>query len=125
MHMSPKAKRITYWIATSLFCLWLLGDGIAGIAHTAAGVAIFEQIGMPLYVMTIVGTAKVLASVALIQTRWRTLKEWAFAGYAIDCLGAAACHYFAASEAWEIALSFFFLAVMFVVYFIWKKGWGN
>ncbi|HVX91454.1 MAG TPA: DoxX family protein [Candidatus Paceibacterota bacterium] len=123
--MTPKAKRITYWVVTALFCLWLLGDGVAGIVHTSAGVAIFVQLTMPLYVMTIVGTAKVLAAFAIIQTRWRTIKEWAFAGYAIDCVGAAACHYFAASPAWEIALSFFFLAVTFAVYAMWKKGWGN
>jgi len=123
--MNPRTKRIIYWVATSLFCLWLLGDGIAGVAENATGAAIIIGLGYPLYVMIITGVAKILASVAIIQTRWRTIKEWAFAGYTIDCLGAAASHYFAGSGTVEIILSFVFLAVMFVVYYLWKKGWGN
>ena len=123
--MSPQTKRAIYWVATIAFALWLLGDGIAGVMRNATGAAIFVQLGLPLYVMTIVGTAKVLASFAVIQTRWRTLKEWAFAGYAIDCLGAAACHYFAASPVYEILLSFLFLALMFIPYYFWKAGWEN
>lgn len=119
--MNPKTLKIAYWVATIAFAAWLIGDGIAGVMHTATGVEVFVRIGMPLYVMTIVGIAKILAGLAILQTKFRTLKEWAFAGYAIDCLGASASHFSAHDSIGWILLPFVFLAIMFIPYWLWKK----
>ena len=45
-------------------------------------------------VMTIIGAAKLLGVVALLVPGWPLLKEWAYAGFAFDLIGATASHIF-------------------------------
>ena len=40
----------------------------------------------------ILGTAKLLGSFALLQTRLPRLREWAYAGFTINLIGATASH---------------------------------
>jgi hypothetical protein len=75
--------------------------------------------------MTITGIAKTLGGIAIIQTRWRTLKEWAFAGYTFDCLGASMSHYFGGDPIGWILFPFFFLVLMGIPYVLWKLNWGR
>jgi hypothetical protein len=60
-----------------------------GPASTAAAIA---HLGYPLYLMRILGLAKILGAVAIVTNRSRTLTEWAYAGYAFDLIGAVASH---------------------------------
>jgi len=51
-------------------------------------------LGYPEYLMTILGTAKLLGVVALLIPGLPLLKEWAYAGFTFDLLGASASHAF-------------------------------
>ena len=113
--------RTWYWIATIAFALWLFGDGVSGLVENQAGLQIIMHLGYPGYVLIITGGAKVLAGVAILQTRFRTIKEWAFAGYTIDCIGASASHFFGGDNLGWILLPMVFLALMFIPYWLWKK----
>jgi len=53
------------------------------------------HLGYPPYLLTILGTAKLLGALALLQNRLPTLREWAYAGFTINLLGATASHLFA------------------------------
>ena len=53
-----------------------------------------EALGYPVYLMTILGVAKLLGVIALLAPRLPVLKEWAYAGFAFDMLGASASHAF-------------------------------
>ena len=110
-----------YWISTILFAIFLFVDGMTGILQTQGGKDIFLQLGYPFYLLTIIGTAKVLAGFAILQTKWVTLKEWAFAGFTIDCIGASLSHAFSHQRPLFIILPFVFLGVMFIPYILWKK----
>jgi hypothetical protein len=118
--MKSKKLVIGYWVATIIFALWLLGDGAAGVLQVEAGKQSLIQLGYPLYVLIITGVAKILAAVAIVQRRFRTIKEWAFAGYAIDCIGAAASWYFVGVYT-NAVIGLVFLALMFIPYVLWKK----
>jgi hypothetical protein len=48
------------------------------------------DLGYPGYLATILGTAKILAAVALLAPGLPRLKEWAYAGVVINMTGAAA-----------------------------------
>ena len=48
------------------------------------------DLGYPSYLSTILGTAKLAASVVLVAPRLPRLKEWAYAGVLINMTGAAA-----------------------------------
>ena len=88
--MTARTTTRLYWGLTSLFCLLMLADGVAGLLLEKNGQQAMRQLGYPVYLMTITGAAKILGALALLQPRYRTLKEWAFAGFAIDFVGAAA-----------------------------------
>src|SRR5215475_7014086 len=86
--MQPKTLKISYWIATIVFALLLVMDGIGGVMQVPEGKEALAHLGYPMYLLVIMGTAKILAALAILQTRFRTIKEWAFAGFVISCVGA-------------------------------------
>ncbi|WP_295675328.1 DoxX family protein, partial [uncultured Mucilaginibacter sp.] len=86
--MTSKTITISYWILTILFSLAMLMDGIGGISHEKRGVERMQHLGYPLYVMTMFGAAKLLGVLAILQTTFNTIKEWAFSGFTISFVGA-------------------------------------
>ena len=84
----------TYWITTALFCAVLGFSGLAHVTHREAMVDAMTGMGYPLYFMTIIGTAKLLGVAALLAPKRPLLKEWAYAGFAFNLIGATASHAF-------------------------------
>lgn len=119
--MKPNTLHTVYWIVTILFALMMLVDGAAGLAQQKEGQEAFQQLGYPLYVMTIVGTAKILGAIALLQNKFSLLKEWAFAGFAINFVGASASWAFVGAEIFFVIFPLMLLLVMLLVYVVWKK----
>ena len=121
LNMKPKTIKIIYWIVTILFSLFMLYSGFSEIMQIEQAKEIMKHLGYPIYVNTIIGTAKILGAIAILQWKFRTIKEWAYAGFTIDLIGAGASMYFA-GDGILLALSpFAFLAVMLISYFLWKK----
>ncbi|MBH8568010.1 DoxX family protein [Microvirga sp. STS02] len=110
-----------YWTLTILFCLMMLADGVAGLLHEQNGVAAMRQLGYPVFIMDITGAAKILGALALLQNKYRTLKEWAFAGFVFDFAGAAASVLFAGMGAAAAIPALVMLAVVLGLYFLWKR----
>lgn len=119
--MKDNRLRIAYWIATILFALWLLGDGLGGVLQVEAGRDSLAHLGYPMYFLLIVGFAKLCAAIAILQTRYTTIKEWAYAGYAFNCLAAFASRAFVGDSFALVVLPLIFLAIMFVPYLLWRK----
>ncbi|MGI4874466.1 MAG: DoxX family protein [Janthinobacterium lividum] len=84
-----KSRTITrlHWGLIVFFSLLMLADGTAGVLRVPGGQEAMRHLGYPLYALLIFGTAKILGALALLQPWWRTLKEWAFAGFAINFVG--------------------------------------
>ena len=85
---------IGYWIATGLFCAMLTGSGLAHLTHVEFIAESMAELGYPPYLLTILGTAKLLGIVALLAPGRPLLKEWAYAGFAFNLIGATASHAF-------------------------------
>jgi hypothetical protein len=119
--MRPKTLKILSWSLTILFALMMLMDGGAGLAQEAHGQQSMQALGYPLYLMYILGAAKVLDALALLQPWLRTLKEWAFAGFAFNFMGAAASQLLSGAG-FDLAVpALVMLAVLLLIYFLWKK----
>lgn len=116
-----KKIKITYWIVTSLFCLFFLVDGISGVMRIEQGQEIMKHLGYPVYLLTILGVFKILGAIGIFQNKFKLLKEWAYAGWTFHFLGAAASRAYAGDSAIEIIFPFLFMAVMLVSYLLWKK----
>ena len=119
--MKPKTIKIIYWVVTILFSLFMLYSGVSEAMQNEQAKEVMKHLGYPIYVNTIIGVAKILGALAILQWKFPTLKEWAYAGFTIDFIGAGASFYFA-GDGILLALSpVIFLAVMFLTYFLWKK----
>ena len=119
--MKPKTIKIIYWAITTIFSLAMLFSGVSEIMQTEQGKEVMKHLGYPLYVNTILGVAKILGVIALLQWKFKTIKEWAYAGFTIDFIGAAASLYFAGDGILMVLTTIPFFVVMFVSYFLWKK----
>lgn len=119
--MKPKTIKITYWILIVFYALINFADGIGGLTHQQAGVDVMNHLAFPVYFLDISGIAKIAAAIALVQPKFKTLKEWAFAGIAINFVGAFFARFYAGDGGFELIFPLIMLAIMFVPYYFWKR----
>src|SRR5580698_10389781 len=92
-------KKVFYWIATGIIVLESAAGSEWDLARNAFVRGIFDRLGYPYYLLTILGIWKVLAVVALLVPRYPRVKEWAYTGLFLVYSGAAASHLFAGDTA--------------------------
>ncbi len=119
--MKPKATKILYWIVTLLFCFFMLMDGIADILHQKSAVEVVKHLGYPEYTLFILGVAKILGQAAILQPRFNTLKEWAYAGFAIHFIIAISSRYLVGDASSLLIPPLLLLLFMLYGYGLWKK----
>lgn len=110
--------KIAYWIVTVLLCVFLLLGGYMDLSHKPQMVAAISSLGYPEYFLTIDGTAKLLAVLALLVPGFRILREWAYAGLTILTIGAAWSHM---TRHQNPAAAIFTLGLTLVSYWLWRK----
>ncbi|HET6528714.1 MAG TPA: DoxX family protein [Balneolaceae bacterium] len=119
--MKPKTIKIIYWTVTALFALAVLQSGIVELMQTEGSKQVMDMLGYPQYLNTILGVAKILGAIAVLQPIYKTIKEWAYAGFTFDFIGAMVSGIYATDGTAIIVVPLIFLAVMFLSYFLWKK----
>ncbi|HVX48597.1 MAG TPA: DoxX family protein [Chitinophagaceae bacterium] len=119
--MKPKTTKTIYWVFAVLFAAFQLFDGFGGITKEPHGVQSITQLGYPVYVMQILGSAKILGVAGILQTKFNTLREWAYAGFAFNFIGAFASRAFAGDNLFLIVLPLLMFAFMLVPYFLGKR----
>ena len=82
---------------------------------------VLTKLGYPLYLNIILGTAKVLGVIVLLQPKWNTIKEWVYAGFAIDFIGAAASMGLNGDGVVPVISILPFLIILLSSYALWKK----
>ena len=85
------------------------------------GLDIMRHLGYPVYIMTILGVFKLLGAIGIFQNKFKTLKEWAYAGCTFHFLGASASRAYGGDSFILIISPLLFMSFMFVSYFLWKK----
>lgn len=90
--ISMKTINVTYWVSTSLIALLFAMSSIQYMLHSPEIVAGIEKLGYPSYLLDILGTAKILGAIVLLLPRFPRLKEWAYAGFVFDLIGAFWSH---------------------------------
>ncbi len=117
-----KRNKIIYWILTILLMLPAAGGGIVELfTNGPESVAqTLVALGYPLYLMKILGFAKILGGVAILTGRAPKLKEWAYAGFTFDFLGATASHLLVGDFSHAL-FPVLFLVVLLTTYALWYK----
>lgn len=116
--MTSRSRTIVYWVTTALFCLPMTMGGVFDLMQPPDVTAIMDHLGYPHYLATIIGVGKVLGVLALLAPGFPRLKEWAYAGFTIDLVGASASHAFVGDGVKDIAIPIVILAVGFASYFL-------
>ena len=84
-----KKTNILYWVFTGLFAAFMLFSAIPDIiSHPIAIQGMHTELGYPLYFIPLIGVAKFLGAIAILVPGFPRIKEWAYAGFAFDLLGA-------------------------------------
>ena len=89
--MSDKNKKIGFWILTGLVCLSQGASGVLDLMQNQGLVDAMKGLGYPAYLLYILGVCKLGGAITLAAPG-ATLKEWAYAGFFFDFMGAAASH---------------------------------
>ena len=116
-----KARKVLYWFFTVPFVGMMLMSSFMYFTHAPMMVTTIAHLGYPIYLLTILGIFKVLGVATILYGRLVTLKEWAYAGFTIDLLGAAASHTFSGDGIDKIMAPLVFLMILLASYYFWKK----
>ncbi len=94
-----KRDKIIYWIATVWLALGMTATGLVQLTKQVAvgaiappGVWGIKHLGYPVYFLTVIGTWKILGTIALLIPKFPLLKEWAYAGFFFLLAGAIFSH---------------------------------
>ena len=75
---------------------------------------------LPLYLMKILRTFQILCGIAILTGELPRVKEWAYAGFAIEFLGATPSHVITGDVTYAL-FSFLFVVVLVITYLHWHK----
>ncbi len=88
---TPRARARIFWIVTALLCLQLTFTAYAQLRLPQVASA-FTHLGFPGYFRVELSLAKLVGVVLLLAPVPARLKEWAYAGIAIDLGSAVVAH---------------------------------
>jgi len=83
-----KTTKILYWVFTVLLILLMLFSAYGSLFKPEQTQAFAKNIGFPVYLFTFLSIAKILGCIAIVFPRFSRLKEWAYAGFTFDLMGA-------------------------------------
>jgi hypothetical protein len=88
---APKTVTILYWIVTAIFCLQMGFTAYAQLRLPQVAQQ-FAHLGFPDYFRVELSWAKLLGVVLILAPVPARLKEWAYAGFAINLASALIAH---------------------------------
>jgi len=121
---TAKSAATGYWIVTAIFCLQIAFTAYAQLRLPQVAQA-FTHLGFPAYFRVELACAKLLGVLLLLAPVAPRVKEWAYAGFAINLASAIIAHLAVGDgpEAWGWAAA---TAVLWgVSYLLWRRGSGT
>lgn len=117
-----KKINIIYWISTILICFVMAGSGVAGLMASPESIKMMhDQMGYPVYFLTFISVAKILGAIAILVPGLPKLKEWAYAGFTFDLIGATYSFLALGAKPTEQAPMLIFFALLAVSYIYHRK----
>ena len=116
--MNTKQLNIAFWVITGLFAAFMTFSGVMNIIQPEEMMVEMNEFGYPSHFFTMLGIAKILGAVALVFRKFKTITEWAYAGFTFDIVAAFIAHA-AVGKFGGIVL--IFLVILFASYYLSKK----
>ncbi len=106
-----KKTNTIFWSVTILFVAFMLFTAVPEIMQSAEGREFMRHLGYPDYFNPFIGWLKVLGVIAILLPGIPRLKEWAYAGFFFDLLGATYSQI--ASDGFMLPISFMLVPFIF------------
>jgi uncharacterized membrane protein YhaH (DUF805 family) len=93
--LADKTGKIIYWIATLWLALGMVSTGLVQLLKAKEGqgsVDMINHLGYPVYLLTILGSWKILGVLAVLIPKFSLVKEWAYAGFFFVMTGVIFSH---------------------------------
>ena len=87
-----RSVRVLYWIFTGLLAALMVAASVPDVLQSQEAIAVFGRLGYPAYLLPFLGTAKILGVITILVPGFNGLKEWAYAGFVFDLVGALYSH---------------------------------
>ena len=113
-----KMNKVMYWTSTIIVAGLFLMSSFMYLSHNPQLEGAFKMMGYPPFLLNILGVAKFLGAIALLQSRFAKLKEWAYSGFTITLIGAVWSH-IATHTSFGMPLVIFILLA--VSYISWNR----
>lgn len=116
-----KKINIIYWVSTSLILLLMLFSAVSSFMENPEGKEMMDKMHYLPYVFHLLAVAKILGIIALLTPGFPRLKEWAYAGFMFDLIGATYSMYATGFPVAQYAPMFAFIAILACSYFYYHK----
>lgn len=113
-----KRDKILYWTTTGLISLAFLMSSFMYLSKNPELMKGFSQLGFPPVFVTILGTAKLLGALALLNPKMPKMREWAYAGFTFTLIGATWIHI---ATHTPFVMPIVFLAILGASYYFNKR----
>jgi hypothetical protein len=87
-----KRANVAFWVFNGLLAAFMALASIPDLLSVPQAIVVFERLGYPLYLLPFIGVAKLLGVAAILFRVPLRAKEWAYAGFAFDSVGALYSH---------------------------------
>jgi DoxX-like family len=117
--MQPRIKHL-YWAFTLLFAVPMIASGIGYSVAVPPIVKGMAHLGFPFYLLRFLGAAKLLGVIAILSDKSPRLKEWAYAGFTFNLVGASYSH-LCSGEAPQALIPLVILSFAILSYRYWNQ----
>ena len=100
-------------------------SAVPDILRIAEAVEVFKHLGYPEYLLTFIGVAKILGVITVLVPGFRRFKEWAYAGLAIDVIGAFYSHLSVGDPLSSWIMPLIALALILGSYFLYHAAFAD
>jgi hypothetical protein len=118
---TTKTRTIVYWIATALFCLEMGFTAYYMLFRLPEGAQVIARLGFPGYFRVELACAKLIGVVVLLAPVPARLREWAYAGFAINLASALIAHLSMGDGPDALAPSTLTSVLWALSYFFWRR----
>lgn len=92
MNTRPQTTRVLYFTALGLFYALFIVSILLSVFDVKGTLDGYRHLSFPTWLLIPQATAKALGLIAIAQNRWRTLKDFAYAGFLYNLLLALGAH---------------------------------
>lgn len=115
-----KTTNILYWTITGMFAAFMMYSGLSDFLQTENSKMVMGYLGYPEYFSRFIGLAKIVGSIAILIPGFPRLKEWVYAGFTFDLLGATYSTMALGFDPGQLTMLVFF-AFLFASYWLHHK----